>query len=65
MAGVRYRKTFAADQGQVAFDSVSLPAGDFYFDVEVEGLGARRTFRRIFDDLGFRRVRLEFTPGSG
>ena len=65
VAGVQYRKTFAAGQRQVVFDSVPLTAGDTYFDIAVEGLGAKRKFRRIFDDLAFRRVRLEFTPGAG
>ena len=65
VAGARYRETFAAGQEQVVFDSVPLTEGDVYFDLEVEGLGEKRIFRRIFDDLGFRRVRLEFTPGSG
>ncbi len=32
--GARYRKTFAADQGQVTFDSVSLPEGEAYLDGE-------------------------------
>ena len=34
VAGARYRKTFAADQGQVTFDSVSLPEGEAYIDGE-------------------------------
>ena len=54
------RKTFVVGAGEVEFDAIHMSAGESYLDIAVDGLKEARKFIRIFDDLGFRRIRLEF-----